>query len=1813
MDHGPETKKARLSTSGSPWAPSSGPSPVNNAAPSASPHHYQQQHHHQQYQQQQPHYLPNPNSYPATHHQYSHPQQQQQQQQSQQQQQQQQLQQHHGRSPILPSPRPYSPRNSPHYTTVQQQQQQPLPPPLQNPSHLSAGSYQPAYPSASSPSAAAPPPGSLTNGPLATASSSNSATPVPASYPPHDQRPPITSSPAPPTPVSAHSYTHTTTLPPPPPGAHNGASTNGRLSQHRHSHSHSNSLSEPRTYPSHPDDRRHNEQDAYSLAQDHRQQDYRAQQQQPRPGEYPHQDYRFPTRSPAGAAPGLPLPPPSESHPRHPLSVDDDPARNRPGSAASTNASRGQQPGPPLDDNSRPMGFENLAHPNMGAGQPPSAPYSSPYPSGQQQMQHHPSQHPQHSHQQHRPPQPGPPQHPHQPYPPHPDHAQHQQHQQQPLPPPPPPHQQHSHGPMHPAAPPPVPSQQPPQSSTPLPNLQQGANAQFRTPSYPQTNTPVTMSHPPPPPPQQQPLQTLLPMQQQQPPPPQQQHLPSPSQPHLSQQPSPQQHQQPPPPPPPPPAQSHYEQAQQTPQPMFNHAPSVPPPSADIMYPLAYAAAGKKKAQRASQACDSCRSLKAKCDETKPCKNCREKNIECKYRDPIPKQQDKVSADILDSINVLRSDVDGEIRSLRHEMRQDRQDTRQDISQVMLAVQQLAKAISGGAGLAAAGGSLLERGTSNHTLPSAMDTVEDERDPRAPSAAGQPPLGQPPATLDAPGGLSSNEAERITREMQDELNNVNIFSGPGVKPDESAIPSNHTTLAGLLLTWPTIRERVQHLLQEQGIKNELEYPIRQEEQRGHMRPHGRGEGFDQKMSIRNLESGPSSQPESAAMERGASSLSNNSSGGGFDDGSDSVRYPGEIWGQLGDFGGAIGGYASAHNIELDLEPKTVWKYVKCYQEHMQNMHPIIWPKPLYAMVTLFLETLPRASPSSQGGRATTWGAPSRPPVAAFAAGTPDLSQDDSPTVEGSLKRKRSPFPESATGSTPVAPIMPLRPGMPFRNVESALILSILALGKICMYRNGRLPDVVPENLEQPESPPAAGWPGSHPSPVYGDAGTTSNNTNNFMPSNGYSPAPSIQDSPLASPAMGFGNTPSRRTSTLAGGPPPPPGGTMPWSSAGTVPGTASGNNHVPPGSSGAGSVKAGGGGNVSASAMRRNLDEIPGLDYFAAACAIMGNHIAGRELKHVWVHILACLYFGQLGRPIESLESVARAGRILLAITRPSMSRYRKIQDALHEYSGKFDDNGNLEKVPESRNVQHRDNPYLLAYWSCLQLESDILAELHLPPSGILTYEKHFPYPRIDQMATYDIEQRVLESYSAQLYLRNQLNDIHKTLYHGDINGVPNFKSIEMYSAMLSTHTWVPARYAFQDTDPPPNELLHARLRAKYWGAQVIVHRFYVRRILEENHHKAESREAKRKRREARSSDEEDSDSEDEEDLQMEKVDEDVRYMIDQMHRSGRSVDDVAAELEKASQAQSDASGGKIPVTKSNDPFSPKSIMLARRGIQALIESTRAFHGLPDRRYIITNVFGTAHAQWGNLLILDSIQRDPVLGRYISEDLVNDLFRKTIAFFEVVSQPSSALGYDLRILRGLYAKRMAAPVYIEPAKNLPVTQGLPNENDKQLFALADPEMRSRVNNLHQMQELFPIITESEEPGPYQPQSLPPTTQPSHYGARVSPLGPPPPPNANANASAAAATTGQASSALHQPGQHPIFHDGSPMQMSPAAASSASPGTGPLSGGSGNGNGSMASPSQARLPGVQFGPPPVKTPTTPNEGGFPHHLPPFERR
>ena len=65
-------------------------------------------------------------------------------------------------------------------------------------------------------------------------------------------------------------------------------------------------------------------------------------------------------------------------------------------------------------------------------------------------------------------------------------------------------------------------------------------------------------------------------------------------------------------------------------------------PREHMQYPIEFTSSSssgqKKRSARTTQACEACRHAKAKCTDPKPCQGCVEKNIDCKYDPPPPKQ-----------------------------------------------------------------------------------------------------------------------------------------------------------------------------------------------------------------------------------------------------------------------------------------------------------------------------------------------------------------------------------------------------------------------------------------------------------------------------------------------------------------------------------------------------------------------------------------------------------------------------------------------------------------------------------------------------------------------------------------------------------------------------------------------------------------------------------------------------------------------------------------------------------------------------------------------------------------------------------------------------------------------------------------------------------------------------------------------------------------------------------------------------------------------------------------------------------------------
>lgn len=107
------------------------------------------------------------------------------------------------------------------------------------------------------------------------------------------------------------------------------------------------------------------------------------------------------------------------------------------------------------------------------------------------------------------------------------------------------------------------------------------------------------------------------------------------------------------------------------------------------------------------------------------------------------------------------------------------------------------------------------------------------------------------------------------------------------------------------------------------------------------------------------------------------------------------------------------------------------------------------------------------------------------------------------------------------------------------------------------------------------------------------------------------------------------------------------------------------------------------------------------------------------------------------------------------------------------------------------------------------------------------------------------------------------------------------------------------------------------------------------------------------------------------------------------------------------------------PPVKSVDNLEPWIKQAAKTCIEAAIRSTTAFDAVPER-LIITNIFGTAHAQFGNMLVLAATYNSD-LSYLVDENILRELFERTLKFLKLSDGVSPILRYDAEILRHVRA------------------------------------------------------------------------------------------------------------------------------------------------------------------------------------------------
>ncbi|KAM0333296.1 hypothetical protein ACHAQA_001957 [Verticillium albo-atrum] len=1033
--------------------------------------------------------------------------------------------------------------------------------------------------------------------------------------------------------------------------------------------------------------------------------------------------------------------------------------------------------------------------------------------------------------------------------------------------------------------------------------------------SHPAAHSPHPSSHPP------QPLPNHAPPGPPHPPPPQQQQqYQDDSRRHMSYDTPPTpvayRNSYPPPPPPPPIAQqSPYE------QPAYH-----PPPSgSDSVYGshVSYAATQKRKATRASQACDNCRQLKAKCDETRPCKTCREKNVECKYRDPIPKPTDKTQTDILEGIADLKSLLSARFDS----------------------VEKRIERLEGGAPPPSRIKLEHERESMEHgaspapVTEAAYDTSELHRGSQGPPTVYGTPQGvytpadmvEDPPHAHAHDPDAMDDAHLPHTVIEDERDDDHVDGPPGRArpPGQPAIPVNHTTSAGLLLKWDTIRLLTHDLLGKENIRYAEDFPLMFEERRGPLRLYGRGEGHGRSSGL---------QSEHGVLDVDLESISEpGSSPAGQAD-----------WGQLGSLSPGVD-YTSSnltpHGMP-DFSEAKVREYIQSFQDNILSLHPIFPPRHLKVWVRNLLDQT--AVKKSRGQKLSG--------VARFA------EEQASQLAHGESsggKRKRS--PTGGSDSYERAATSPgAKPGKPYRTVDNALVFAALALGKLSLHK-GKVPDVTPSEDR------------SHNSPVV-------KNGHPASPAHASPPShPQSQASSLHSPREHNTNSTSRRTSLQ--------------------------------GTSAAGQQK-------HAQSMKRNYDAIPGLEYLGLATDILGNQNGSSLLRQVQANIFVGLYYGQLGYVVPSLKYIVDAAWTVQILMRRHLPR-------LQAMGG-----------PPQKKLDHL---LLTAFWTCLQLESDIVVELALPRSGILSYEDGLPYPNL---FLFEGDDRISASYCAQVYLRKQLNLVSAKFYDenpsprpNDHEGPQTVAEVRETIRMDPTAqvTWIPSMFRFSIDDPPATDMLAARLRAKYWGFQVITLRPFV------------------------------------------------KMMLDFTMRRNDSVPTDAAmfaetQFNKNVQAPHIEAG-----TTSHDQVPSEIVVYAREGIRALFESTTAFHGLGDNRLILTNFFGTAMAQWGNLLVLAACYQDGYLHQFVHADRLLALFNKTIAWINLGTQPSSSLAMAIRLLEGV--RERIFPADGSRTFSTDVTGIIINGVPLVGQVMGGPPISGHTNSVHNSVQNSPVPSQNQHASP----------------------------------------------------------------------------------------------------------------------------------
>ncbi|KAJ5040604.1 uncharacterized protein L3040_006253 [Drepanopeziza brunnea f. sp. 'multigermtubi'] len=219
-------------------------------------------------------------------------------------------------------------------------------------------------------------------------------------------------------------------------------------------------------------------------------------------------------------------------------------------------------------------------------------------------------------------------------------------------------------------------------------------------------------------------------------------------------------------------------------------------------------------------------------------------------------------------------------------------------------------------------------------------------------------------------------------------------------------------------------------------------------------------------------------------------------------------------------------------------------------------------------------------------------------------------------------------------------------------------------------------------------------------------------------------------------------------------------------------------------------------------------EDPPGLPYFAAAWALLPGLIARNSVLSAQCTLLASAYLFYLVRPLEAWTLLSSTStKLQLLLSAPG-----RIPIGQRELS---------ERV----------------YWNALLFESDLLAEMDLPHSGIVQYEELVGLPGgFEPEMEESVGRDDLWYFLAEIALRRLLNRVSQLIYSKD--SMASMQSLEPVVAELDFQLaqWyesLPVALQFPYGRTPLADPAQTVLRLRYFACRTIIFRPYIFAVLD--------------------------------------------------------------------------------------------------------------------------------------------------------------------------------------------------------------------------------------------------------------------------------------------------------------------------------------------------------------------------------------------